>query len=93
MAAAGRREEGEKDESLDTKQEEAPESLVHVAAAPVVPAGFVYIASGGGPMHVERVLAAVNKKDVAVIRGGPAAAPAVQVGCNLLPVMALVVET
>lgn len=81
--------EGEKEESLDTQQ--APELLEHDARVP----GFVHIAIGG-LMHVERVVAAVNKKDV-VIKEGPAvavaAAAAEQMGCNLLPVMALVVGT
>jgi hypothetical protein len=76
--------EGEKDESLDTKQ--VPGLLVHAARV----TGFVNIAAVG-PMQVEKVFAAVNKKGV-VIKEGPAVA-AVQMGCNLLPVMALVVET
>lgn len=79
------RREGEQDESLDTK--EALESLVHVAQVP----GFVHIATGD-LMHAERVMAVVNKTDV-VITGGPVAVAAVQMGCNLLPVVALVVET
>lgn len=77
--------EDEKDESLDTKQ--APGLLVHVAREP----GFANIVTGP-PMLVERAWAAVNKKDV-VIMGEPAVAAAVQMGCNLLPVMALAVET
>jgi len=85
LFAVADRHEGEKDESLDTKKN--PELLVHVAWVP----GFENIAMGG-PMKVERELAAVNKKDV-VIKGGPAVAAAVLMGCNLLPAMALVVET
>lgn len=75
--------EAEKDESLNTK---VPGLLVHGARV----SGFVNIATVG-PMHAERAFAAVNKEDV-VIKGGPAVA-AVQEGCNLLPMLVLVVGT
>lgn len=65
--------EGEKDDSLDIKQ--VPGLLVHAARV----SGFVNIATVG-PMHVEEVIAAVNKKG-AVIKERPAVA-AVQMGCS-----------
>lgn len=62
--------------------------LVHVAQVP----GFVHIVTED-QMYVERVLAAVHKKDVVIMEGPAVAVAAVQVGCNLLPVKALVAET